>query len=257
MDLDRVGDGPRLATSRAAVTAPVTFPRSKRLGRIARLMVVPAVLGGLVAVFATARAAHVEPAVPLAPQVTAVEDEVDHAPDPWTLSSTSVERIGYLRGQRHVFDVVPLGPTAVEVEIGTARAFLAMRAAAGQAGVDLRLESGFRTVEQQQELYRAFKKGRGNKAARPGMSNHQSGRALDIAVGAEPGAFAWLESNAVLFGFKRTVANEPWHWEYVESPIARGEMKRVKRTAHATRPAHRPTATKARASRGRVASSRR
>ncbi len=248
----------------ASVSAPATAsPRPKR--RLAQVTVGGALLCGLVAVLVTARTTRVEPDVPPTP-VTAADDHDArrHEPDPWTIVGDPVERVGYRQGRQHVFDVVPLGPTAVEVEIRTARAFLAMRSAAADAGVDLRLESGFRTAEQQLELYRAWRSGRGNKAARPGMSNHQSGRALDIAVGAEPGALAWLESNGALFGFARTVKSEPWHWEYVDVPIARGAMKHVsrkaaKKTGHATRPARTSAASTPtrQSSRTRVASSRR
>jgi hypothetical protein len=113
-------------------------------------------------------------------------------------------------------------------------------------------------------LYRAWKKGRGNKAARPGLSNHQSGRAVDISFNRASGAYEWLEANAMTFGFKRTVRGEPWHWEYVEAPIARGAFKRklgkrAKAIAHTKRPARRPStgAKTSRVASPRVASSRR
>lgn len=237
--------------------------RPKRLGRLARWTVGAAALGGLIAVLATARAARIEPdADRTAP--LAAPDDLDigrHDVDPaWTLAAEPVERIGYRHGRRHTFEVVPLGPHEVEVEVSTARAFLAMRAAAADAGVELGLASGFRTVEQQRALYRAWRKGRGNKAARPGLSNHQSGRALDIVI-SDPGSVAWLESNGALFGFKRTVKSEPWHWEYVDIPIARGAAKRVTRKAakpaKATRPARRPSSIATTPRSHRVASSRR
>lgn len=252
-----------------AVSVPLAPHRSQRLGRRARLLVGGAALAGLFAVLATARAALRAPEIARAPEPE-IEIEVAeaHVDDPsWTLSSEPIERVGYRKGRRQVIEVVPLGPTAVEVEIRTARAFLEMRAAAARDGVELRLESGFRTVEQQRELYRAWRSGQGNKAARPGKSNHQSGRALDIAVLSVPGALAWLEDNAASFGFKRTVPSEPWHWEYVDIPIARGPTKRVKHKAnkaaktarHAKRPArhHSSGGKAARASGRRVASSAR
>jgi hypothetical protein len=217
---------------------------------------------GLIAILAAsggepdvAPVAESTPTEPSNPQCTA-------AVPAWTMEAAPVERIGYRDGRRHTFEVVALGPTAVEVEVDTARAFLAMREAAAKECVELRLESGFRTAAEQRELFRAWRKGRGNKAARPGRSNHQSGRALDISVISVPGARDWLETNAVLFGFTRTVRNEPWHWEYLDSPIARGPAKRVVRKAKAAvavkRPAKRPTSAgkTARSSGGRVASSR-
>lgn len=125
---------------------------------------------------------------------------------------------GYRQGTRQTIEVVNVGDSAVELT--TARAFLAMRDAAGLAGVSLTIESGFRTHAEQKVLWSAWRKGRGNRAARPGQSNHQSGRALDISV-RNPDTRAWLSANAGRFGFKRTVAGEPWHWEYVNTPRAR------------------------------------
>lgn len=241
-----------------------------RLGRLARATAAVAVLGGVIAIWATARAARIEPEVDPAADLAIIElhDAERHDDPTWALSTDPVERTGYRHGRRHTVEVVPLGPTAIEVEVRTARAFLDMRAAAAEAGVELRLESGFRTVEEQRELFRAWRRGYGNKAARPGKSNHQSGRALDISVKSVPGALAWLEANASSFGFKRTVRSEPWHWEYVEVPIARGATKRIskkkagkrgKAVGHARRPARRPSSSgkATRSSRSRVTASRR
>lgn len=113
-----------------------------------------------------------------------------------------------------------------EVEVRTARAFAMMRAAAEQDGVALWVVSGFRSHEHQQWLYAAWRAGWGNRAARPGRSNHQSGRALDLEID-RPGVLAWLDANARRFGFKRTVKGEPWHWEWT------GKRVRGKRVAGA------------------------
>ncbi len=131
---------------------------------------------------------------------------------------------GYRNGRRSAIDVVTV--SGADVEIQTAAAFISMRAAAAERGIDLWIQSGFRDRGQQAVLYRAWRKGHGNKAARPGRSNHQSGRALDIAV-FSPGALAWLNGNAARFGFKRTVPSEPWHWEYVNTPRAGGHHRHV------------------------------
>jgi hypothetical protein len=245
------------------VSTPILLPRLKRLGRRTRLAIALATVGGLIAIVATARATQVESP---ATASKAVVEEPDPVPvDPaWTIAGEPMQRTGYRNGRRHSISVVPLGPSEVEVEISTAQAFLAMRAAAADAGIELGLASGFRTAEEQRVLYRAWKKGRGNKAARPGLSNHQSGRAVDISFSRSSGAYEWLEANAMTFGFKRTVRGEPWHWEYVEAPIARGAFKRKigkrgKAIAQAKRPARRPsTGTKSsRVASPRVASSRR
>lgn len=94
----------------------------------------------------------------------------------------------------------------------TAEAFKRMRDAARRDGVTLRVNSGFRTYEEQAELYRLYRAGRGNLAAEPGHSNHQNGLALDLNT-ADRGVYRWLTRNARRFGFRRTVPSEKWHWE--------------------------------------------
>ncbi len=99
------------------------------------------------------------------------------------------------------------------VEVNTARAFLRMRAAAKAKGVSIRVVSGFRTMAEQRYLYNLYLSGRGNLAAKPGYSNHQSGHALDLNTSAG-GVYTWLSNNGSAYGFKRTVPSERWHWEH-------------------------------------------
>jgi D-alanyl-D-alanine carboxypeptidase len=120
--------------------------------------------------------------------------------------------VGYRKGRPVKLQLVTLG--WAEVEVRTARAFVAMREEAAESGIDLWINSGYRSHEQQAWLYQAWREGWGNSAARPGHSKHQSGRALDLDV-RDPATYEWLMKNARRFGFRRTVAGEPWHWEYV------------------------------------------
>jgi hypothetical protein len=122
--------------------------------------------------------------------------------------------VAYHRGEPFVVAVVNMDPEGkVRAEVGTALAFLRMRDAARQDGVRLEIVSGFRTPEQQRELFRMYRRGRGHLAARPGSSPHQSGHALDLDMSL-PGVKQWLRSHARRFGFRRTVSGEPWHWEH-------------------------------------------
>lgn len=98
------------------------------------------------------------------------------------------------------------------VEQRTAQAFEAMRQAAARSGVTLQIVSGFRSMDQQRYLYNLYLSGRGNLAARPGYSNHQSGLALDLNMHLS-GVSSWLASHAATYGFRRTVPSENWHWE--------------------------------------------
>lgn len=123
--------------------------------------------------------------------------------------------VGYDRGRPFPLAVVDLAPSGeVRAEVRTALAFLRMADAARRDDVELVVVSGFRSPEKQLELYRLFRRGRGPLASKPGTSNHQSGRALDLDM-SSPGATRWMKRNARRFGFKRTVRSERWHWEHV------------------------------------------
>jgi hypothetical protein len=169
---------------------------------------------------------------------TAADEAIaDEAPTTtWERSAPAVEDVdltprpivGYRNGRRLPLKVVTIG--WAEVEVRTAKAFLAMRDAAAAQNVELWIRNGFRHQEHQVWLYEAWRAGWGNRAARPGFSNHQSGRALDLYV-RDPAIRAWLESNASRFGFKRTVPGEPWHWEYDRAL----ERRMVARAARAAR----------------------
>lgn len=135
---------------------------------------------------------------------------------------TRIER-GFRNGRPVRIRVTTIGWADVEVQ--TARAFRKMAAAAKKAGIQLVIRSGFRSHARQKELFRAWREGWGNRAARPGFSKHQSGRALDLDLDPD-GTFSWLKKNARRFGFARTVRGEPWHWEFRPSVTARASSKR-------------------------------
>jgi hypothetical protein len=118
---------------------------------------------------------------------------------------------GYVHGRPMRIDVIRLDSKPVERH--TAQAYRRMLDAATHDGIVLHINSGFRTMEHQHALYRAYQRGRGNLAAVPGYSNHQSGHALDLNT-STPGVLRWLERNGRRFGFRRTVPTEPWHWEW-------------------------------------------
>lgn len=122
--------------------------------------------------------------------------------------------IGYRDGTPRVLAVVDMDRDGkVRAEVATALAFFRMADAARRDRVRLEVVSGFRTGEQQADLYRLFRKHRGPLASRPGYSNHQSGHAVDLDVSL-PGVKVWLKRNAGRFGFRRTVPSERWHWEH-------------------------------------------
>jgi hypothetical protein len=96
---------------------------------------------------------------------------------------------GYVKGDAFEITVVTIDGKPVEVE--TANAFYQMAQAAAQAGVNIKVVSGFRTMAEQQYLYNCYINcscNNCNLAAKPGYSNHQSGHALDLNTGGAGGA---------------------------------------------------------------------
>ena len=131
-----------------------------------------------------------------------------------------------------------------------AKALLEMIAAARVEGIWLIPASGFRTITQQRTLFNAQIERKGSPeiaaqvSAPPGYSEHHTGYAVDLADGSLPQsqdiseqfaqspAYAWLLKNAQNHGFElsfpdnnpRGIAFEPWHWRYVASGTARGQL---------------------------------
>ncbi|WP_366934908.1 peptidoglycan-binding protein [Pyxidicoccus fallax] len=121
---------------------------------------------------------------------------------------------GYVNGSPRQISLSPI-PNGKEMRSDAAAAFNRMHAAARAAGINLKVNSGFRSMAEQQALYRAYQNGTGNLAAKPGYSNHQGGIAVDINVGGTgTSTYRWLAANAKNYGFARTVPSEPWHWEF-------------------------------------------
>lgn len=118
-------------------------------------------------------------------------------------------------------DYVELSPIrqGLKLRSDAAAAFNAMDAAASAMGVDLRLTGQAAAYRTEADQLRMLDE-RPEYAAPVGKSKHQKGTAVDIDVlddvtGKQNDAGKWLVANAARFGFKNTVAREPWHWEYV------------------------------------------
>jgi zinc D-Ala-D-Ala carboxypeptidase len=111
-----------------------------------------------------------------------------------------------------------------------ATAFRQMQQAAAQAGISLRIISGFRSIRTQNQIFTG--KGGGVQAAEysapPGHSQHHTGLAVDINSLSpkfrETAAFRWLSRHGAAYGFMLPYAHsrgdlgpqaEPWHWVYV------------------------------------------
>ena len=105
-------------------------------------------------------------------------------------------------------------------------------AAARAAGHQLRINSAFRSYEEQAALFRRIKQP--GRAARPGHSEHQLGTAVDLDLPTD-GARQWLADNASALGFALSYPGdkqrltgyrpEPWHLRFVGREVA-GELAR-------------------------------
>ncbi len=141
-----------------------------------------------------------------------------------------------------------------QLHFEAADAFQKMQTKARSDGVGLAPISGFRTVADQELLFRRQIKRQGSEAAAarlsapPGFSEHHTGYAFDIGEEGNPStdlkfdfeytsAYSWLKKNAKTYGFKLSfrrnntqgVSFEPWHWRYQESLRAGEIFKRANR----------------------------
>jgi len=71
--------------------------------------------------------------------------------------------------------------------------------------------SGFRSIERQRQLWEASDKS-GRMVARPGHSQHNFGRAVDLRY-ADDAARQFAHANAAKFGLNFPMSYEPWHVE--------------------------------------------
>lgn len=104
----------------------------------------------------------------------------------------------------------------------TVQNFLNMRAAALRDGINLKVTDGYRPESEQVYLWN--NRGRIGAVARPctmggNGSNHNSGEAIDIAVGCSNGnsncntaAYRWLQQNGGTYHFRNAVRSDPVHW---------------------------------------------
>jgi hypothetical protein len=101
-------------------------------------------------------------------------------------------------------------------------------AAGAPDAVHIALNSGFRSYPVQVQLRKLYEQGMGNLAAKPGYSNHQNGKAVDLNTEGSGGTgsgtvYDWLKTKSWKYGFIRTVSSEHWHWEYQPDKVQEGK----------------------------------
>lgn len=117
--------------------------------------------------------------------------------------------------------------------------FLLMKADALAIGLNIWIQSGYRSYEYQEELYNKYVFLDGIEladtySARPGHSEHQTGLAFDINITNDDFQYTdeskWINENAYRYGFilrypkgKENITGykyEPWHLRYVGIELA-------------------------------------
>jgi soluble lytic murein transglycosylase-like protein len=89
-------------------------------------------------------------------------------------------------------------------------------AAKKEAGIDLLINSAYRSDAEQARLFAANPDPKW--VARPGESLHRYGTELDLGP---PSAYGWLQRNAGRFHFIQRYAWEEWHWGFGLNPASR------------------------------------
>lgn len=167
-------------------------------------------LAGLLIVIAAAAAALGQdlPASPSAPATTLTEALRREHPGPLGQDDGAV-RDGATAFDDELPGVANLDPALLD-------ALRRAATAAAQDGVELVVDSGWRSPEYQAHLLdeAIAKYGSPEEAARwvaaPETSAHVSGDAVDLGPSA---ATEWLSVNGAGYGLCRIYANEPWHYE--------------------------------------------
>lgn len=106
-------------------------------------------------------------------------------------------------------------PAVAKLDAELRRALRAAAADAGDDGVTIRVNSGWRSAPYQEHLLDeavstyGSRTGAARWVATPQTSAHVSGDAVDLA----PDAAAWLSRHGSGYGLCQTYGNEPWHYE--------------------------------------------
>ena len=116
-------------------------------------------------------------------------------------------------------------PGVANLDPGLRRALLDAATAAAGDGIELHVNSGWRSGAYQEQLFREAVARYGSKreaarwVATPDTSAHVSGDAVDIGPF---DAAAWLSDHGARYGLCQTYRNESWHYELRPAAADRG-----------------------------------
>jgi zinc D-Ala-D-Ala carboxypeptidase len=171
---------------------------------------------------------------------SASNSEIASSPSPSLSPSNLLGHLPYAEAAQSELESIP-NHAEISLRKPAAEKFAAMSDAAKEDGILLMPLSGFRSLDEQNQLFFDVKAERGEEAAQraavsapPGYSEHHTGYAVDIGDGDAPSAnlqfgfdrtaaFKWLKENAAYYSFEMSfpknnsmgVSYEPWHWRYV------------------------------------------
>jgi len=98
------------------------------------------------------------------------------------------------------------------LESGAAASF--KRVLAIRPGMLARVNSSYRSLEEQAVFYHAWLVDKKVFALKPGVSKHNFGTALDIDSSPVNADHQWMVDHGAEYGWVRTNSAEPWHFEY-------------------------------------------
>ncbi len=130
-----------------------------------------------------------------------------------TTSPAAAETPTYENGKIPAEELTAIGD-GYQLVKPAAKAYKKMTTALTEAGHAYTLNSAYRTIEEQEQLVEDLGLlEEGGRAAAVGTSEHGLGTAVDLKLDWD--AVEWLRANAATYGFAETIADEPWHWNYV------------------------------------------
>jgi peptidoglycan hydrolase-like protein with peptidoglycan-binding domain len=100
-----------------------------------------------------------------------------------------------------------------------ARMAAALQAAYNATGEWAQATSGVRTYTQQADLYNRYMAGTGGIAAKPGLSLHEQGMAMDLKAGK---ARDWIQAHAQEYGLEPAIPKRGWKADPPHIQLARG-----------------------------------
>lgn len=132
------------------------------------------------------------------------------------------DKLRYINNWKKYVGAIQSDGGRIRLYTKASRALDELLAAAEAAKVTFKINSAYRTLQDQQRVHAKNCSANGvctPPTARPGTSNHGFGIAVDFAnksgmkMSEGMSEYKWLAANGPAYGFRR-IRSEAWHWEY-------------------------------------------